>query len=307
MLDRIKIENYKSLKDVEFSCKRVNIFMGEPNSGKSNLIECLSFFSPGVFENIAQIIRFKTTADLFFDNNIKNPINIEAGNYSLNIKYNGENYVGLYRQDNDIFSKVIFNKTGLQNYFIFDSPFRVFKFISFSANDKPTSGSLEPPFGANLVSSIFSNRELKRLIADILRQNSLKLQIKPSSMEMEIIKHLDEDIISSYPFHCISETFQRLFFHLAAIETCSNSILIFEEPDFVPYPYHHKVLAERIAFSTSNQFFISTHNPFLVNALFNILPNNEIQLFNIASFESQSIITEAKLSDLPFQLTFSSN
>lgn len=44
-LKKIKIENFKSINEIDFDCKRVNIFLGEPNVGKSNILEALSFFS----------------------------------------------------------------------------------------------------------------------------------------------------------------------------------------------------------------------------------------------------------------------
>ena len=68
MLTNVKIKNFKSIRDLEFSARRVNVFVGEPNTGKSNIIAALAFFSPGTLAQGSQeILRFKTTADLFFD------------------------------------------------------------------------------------------------------------------------------------------------------------------------------------------------------------------------------------------------
>lgn len=300
MIDHIKIENYKSLKSVEFSCKRINIITGEPNSGKSNLIEALSFFSPGFFENINSIVRFRTTADLYYDNIIKNTIIINAGNYSLNIKHNGEFYSGLYRQGNDVFSKVTFNKNSLQNYFLFDSPFRYFKFIPGHTTDKPKTGALEAPFGDNLVSAIFSNRDLKRTLTEILNNLALRLQIKPSSMDMEILKQLDEDIISCYPLLSISESLQKLFFYLTAIESINNSVLLFEEPDILAYPPLTSVLVNKICSSYSNQFIITTHNPFFTQALNKEADPREISVFKLKMQEYQTVIDEYPSNKNPF-------
>ena len=44
--ENIKIENFKSLRHIELNdCKRINIFIGKPNVGKSNILEALSLFS----------------------------------------------------------------------------------------------------------------------------------------------------------------------------------------------------------------------------------------------------------------------
>lgn len=38
-LDWVEIKNFKSIKDLRLDCKRVNIFIGKPNVGKSNILE----------------------------------------------------------------------------------------------------------------------------------------------------------------------------------------------------------------------------------------------------------------------------
>jgi AAA15 family ATPase/GTPase len=47
MLEKIHIQNFKSLYDLEISVGRVNLFIGENGSGKSNLLEALVFVSAG--------------------------------------------------------------------------------------------------------------------------------------------------------------------------------------------------------------------------------------------------------------------
>ncbi len=52
-INHIDIRNFKSLRDCEITdCKRINLFIGRPNVGKSNIIEALSLFSiPFLKEN----------------------------------------------------------------------------------------------------------------------------------------------------------------------------------------------------------------------------------------------------------------
>ncbi|UFH52929.1 AAA family ATPase [Spirosoma sp. KNUC1025] len=40
-LNWVEIKNFKSIKDLRLDCKRVNIFIGRPNVGKSNILEGL--------------------------------------------------------------------------------------------------------------------------------------------------------------------------------------------------------------------------------------------------------------------------
>lgn len=52
MLERIHIENFKSLKDVTLDLQQVNLLIGPNNSGKSNLLKALEFFSTRVHQFI---------------------------------------------------------------------------------------------------------------------------------------------------------------------------------------------------------------------------------------------------------------
>lgn len=45
MIENIKIRNYKSIKEINFIPKRVNLFIGENGAGKSNILESLAIFS----------------------------------------------------------------------------------------------------------------------------------------------------------------------------------------------------------------------------------------------------------------------
>lgn len=44
MIKSFGIKNFKSVKNLSLECKKVNLFIGEPNVGKSNIIEALGFF-----------------------------------------------------------------------------------------------------------------------------------------------------------------------------------------------------------------------------------------------------------------------
>ncbi|KKW82067.1 hypothetical protein AAV97_00200 [Acinetobacter sp. Ag2] len=45
MIEYIKISNYKSIKEMSFRPKRINLFIGENGAGKSNILESLAIFS----------------------------------------------------------------------------------------------------------------------------------------------------------------------------------------------------------------------------------------------------------------------
>jgi len=110
------------------------------------------------------------------------------------------------------------------------------------------------------------------------------LVLRPQDNKMEVLKH-HEDIFISYPYSLVSDTLQRIIFYLAAIHSNKDAILAFEEPESHAFPYYTKYLAEIIALDKSNnQYFISTHNPYLLLSLLEKSPKDDVGIF-ITYFE----------------------
>jgi AAA15 family ATPase/GTPase len=52
MLEHIEISNFKSIKNIKLDLGRVNIFIGENGSGKSNILEAIAFLSAYFFDKL---------------------------------------------------------------------------------------------------------------------------------------------------------------------------------------------------------------------------------------------------------------
>jgi recombinational DNA repair ATPase RecF len=79
--NKVSIQNFKSIRDLEFASRRVNLFIGDANTGKSNILEALAAFSEGVYEDeqtLKDVLRFKTVADLFYDRDLSQPARVAA-------------------------------------------------------------------------------------------------------------------------------------------------------------------------------------------------------------------------------------
>lgn len=75
----LEIQNFKSIKHLKIDCNRINVFVGKPNVGKSNILEGLSLttiFPPDLLEQIDLLIRNNIFSNLLFDNNINEAIEI---------------------------------------------------------------------------------------------------------------------------------------------------------------------------------------------------------------------------------------
>lgn len=304
MVHRLSIKNYKSVKNLEITPNRINVFIGEHNSGKSNILEALSWFSINVLEAnfFSQVFRYKNVGDFFYDFDSTQTIEVSTDELNFKLRYARNNQGALlnafegiiYKTDSVIFNNdqwhenrnnsILFNlnidSNSVQQPFqgSLDSIFKTYIFkrlLKFEKNYRPY---LNPPFGDNVPALLQSNREWKQLISDFFKSKGFRLVLKPTENEIEMAKDVNDELYS-FPYATISETMQRFIFLLLSIETNNNSILILDEPESNMFPFFVKDFAERIAYNESNQYFISTHNPYLLGSLLEKTPLNEISVF----------------------------
>ena len=78
----LRIQNFKSIKDVTLHPRRVNLIIGEPNVGKSNLLEAMSLLGSITYEQtdkfMGSFIRYEEPRQLFYDILVANTIKVET-------------------------------------------------------------------------------------------------------------------------------------------------------------------------------------------------------------------------------------
>ena len=75
-INTLEITNFKSVKHFRLPCKRFNLFIGEPNTGKSNILEALGLVSfvgarhdqPTI--NMDGFVRHERLSHLFHDEEV---------------------------------------------------------------------------------------------------------------------------------------------------------------------------------------------------------------------------------------------
>jgi predicted ATPase len=293
MIDILNISGFKSIRKLSMDCKRVNVFIGRPGTGKSNLLEALGMFSFLYYGYLGykarDFIRFERTSNLFHDEWLDSTIGIRCGELIMRLEFmngefsgvcsTGEEVRGGFLGSYDDFER---NPSPFRNEPL--APFKSYRFRVNSNFNLHQSDSLLPPYGDNLLSLLLVDRELRSVVNQPFSSMGLRLGIRPQEGKLEVIKSVD-DVIISYPYSLTSETLQRLTFYMAAILSNKDSILIFEEPESHAFPYYTKYLAEVIALDQqNNQYFISTHNPYFLLPLLEKSPKNEISI-NIVYYE----------------------
>lgn len=98
MISHLKIKNFKSIRDLSLDCKRVNVFIGEPNTGKSNILESLgilSFNYHGYYgDDAKRFVRFGNTSNLSYDEILDEEIEIHCDSTSLSLKFENGRFMG---------------------------------------------------------------------------------------------------------------------------------------------------------------------------------------------------------------------
>ncbi|AKG92408.1 TPA_asm: AAA family ATPase [Geoglobus ahangari pleomorphic virus 1] len=281
MLKTLEIRNFKSIKHVKLDCRRINVFIGEPNTGKSNILESLGLLSWVAYGNtdLREFIRYENLLNLFYDLDLGERISISIDNSNL-LELRFENGEFILESANQVYAR--FNYTGANRIRpappIAMTPFKYYKFRVRSEFPGDNPSFLYPPDGENLLTVLLANKELKSLIFEVFNKFGLKPVFKPVEKKIEVQKEID-GIVIAYPYSLISDTLQRIIFYITAIESNKDSILIFEEPEANAFPFYTKFLAERIALDESNQYFISTHNPYLLLSILGKAPEKDVQIF----------------------------
>ncbi len=304
MIKSLEIRNFKSRRSLRLECRRVNIFIGKPNTGKSNILEVIGFLSHIYFGNLKDFIRLEKMDDLFYDHELSESILMrvvmERSDFIISTYYtNGEFHI---RLDNEA-PLLKYDYGGGIKY---KAPkdlrklFSIFKFYGFRPKSEFPSKEVDyliPPDGPNLLSILTVNKLLKKLVSNLLRKYGLRLILKPLEGKIEVAKEY-EDILITYPYTLISDTLRRLILYLAAIETNEASVIALEEPEAHAFPYYTKYLAERIALDKRNQYFISTHNPYFLLSITEKTPANELAVYITYYEDHQTKVRRLNTKDL---------
>ncbi len=129
---------------------------------------------------------------------------------------------------------------------------------------------LRPPDGRNLYYMLEYYPQIREFLQEILEDYGLKLVRDVENRKVMLMKKEGiEDTLVLLPFYLTADTIQRILFYYAAIKSNGHSIIIFEEPDVYIYPFYIETLAREIVDGATNQFFITTHNPYFVNGILN--------------------------------------
>lgn len=284
MIRKVTIRNFKSIRCLDFECTRVNVFIGAPNTGKSNIIEALGLFSVVYVSDLRDLVRVERTSNLFYDENIDEPIIVRCDDLELTLRFNGRDFTLSVTRGSNLLAEytIDFNAriTGRKPITRVELPIKLYRYRPLTAFWKSDLGYLYPPHGPNLMAILLTRKDLRSLVSNMVRPYGLRLVFKPQEGKIELLKYYEEDeILVSIPYSLLSDTLRRAIFYLVAIKSNRRATLLLEEPEVHSFPEYVKTLAEVIGHDKHNQYFITTHNPYLLLSLLEKTPANEISVF----------------------------
>lgn len=311
-IKNIEITNFKSIRQAEVKdCRRVNVFVGYPNVGKSNVLEALSLFSVSKKTNevkLKHLIRVTEEPTIYFNGNIQKPFKIIANkefeltgyhlhgdlkltlsNLNLLVEVNEptEEPLKVPFQYNTITFRNFEYQSVVENdqFALLEEALLYPKMYKFKKHTNTKLGDysvLSYPFGENMFSVIQSNSSIRRELSALLKPYSLKMLFDSGYQSFSLLKTIDEENVFSVDYSLIADTLQRLFFYKTAVLSNKEQILLLEEPEAHMFPpYISQLTSDIIQDKNQNQFFIATHSPFVLNDFMEDLKDDELSIYAV--------------------------
>lgn len=287
-IDKIKIKNYKSIEEIEFKTKKLNIIIGKNDSGKSNILEALNNFSM-LHENFKpQDACYKIT-----DKDIKILETAEIHDIEIALYFNDNVKIDEYKKN----GRAIYYKNGekitdksscdivdfynhkpidiIRDIYEYESGYelrRIDNIIinNFKNNFQELDKKIEMENICNtinyLINKCWSGKE-----------NKLNLSVKTNEIKISV-----NDIVADNDLSNRGTGFQLYIYMVIQIisklslKSPYSKIISIEEPERMLHPQAQrdfiKTLEEIMKLKKYKdiQFFITTHSPVIVNYSKNI-------------------------------------
>ena len=296
IIQELQIKNYKSIRELTLECARINVFVGEPNVGKSNILEALDLtYLSSMFNmndkvdkadviNIKDYFRVDNVTDLFHLGDLSKPISVlnHGLTYDISLRYSSNNKAGTFELEKSDGGITSFdNNFQPINEQYFGSPVKPYRYSSNAAFHDVGNyfNLLMPPYGNNLFKVVKHNPVLRDTLGALLADYGCELNIDLVTEEISVQLRVNKGIVYTLPWKAVAETLKRYIFYLAAIEYNNASVVTLEEPEVHSFPKYISSIADKIIESSGPQFFIATHSPYLLNNLIENSRENELAVF----------------------------
>lgn len=311
MISELRIENYKSISELSIKPKKFNLLIGRPNVGKSNILEAIALLGlPNLLEEKRKLsesgIRCLELKDLFHD--LSENIKIESDQFILKLDYkdhgnnttltsklesysstiNGKSLSLNLSKDGSTgydlsLARELANKLSIRPYFYDNNLIK-------KPESKLGSVKLSCPHGENLFDIIMSDKNIYNELKETLFEYGFEIFEIEGQNGFFLHKKIN-DKNKLLPFYLLADTLKRYLFHYTAINTNTDNILLFEEPESHSYPPYIHQLAQNIV-ASDNQYFIATHSPYLYEVFMKECKKEDLAIYYIDYLNHNTVIKE---------------
>lgn len=322
MLNEFSIENFKVFKEFKLkNLKKVNFFVGAPNTGKTSILEALSLFlakNPQMLVLLLEaraMLNSDSFESLFFDNDVNKPIILKSGSNQLDISPTSQDKELLLQSDKLNSSNLLQAVNNLDFSFKQRNGESILSNISFDQ----TGNTINFKVPKNQILETFSNNveflcgianrqfyythflvNLNKIIADKNKDENFQKKIKEFNKNIEQIKFGNENKIlvqqintqHTIDLRLFGQGFQFYIFILTTIISGKKYIIIDELENGLHFKSIDLLLKAILNSPEDVQFFITTHNEEVLKRLADLLKKEKDDIataFNIYYDEKKQL------------------
>lgn len=308
MIQSLAIERFKSIKSLSIACRKVNVFIGPPDTGKTNILEALFFLSRlgwGYAMDTSLRLRPELGFDpLFYRQFFDKPFTISLqldsprqGSPFQEITVKGTILGGVDRRLEVVTPFGAGHLSWGSAWHV--QPLDWIRYYAYSTSEQWSYetryhqgiNTITPPHGFNLLYIARHNAQVYELLKHTLAGLNWRLKFDQAQKTFRL-SEIRRDEIVEYNLDLLSDSLKRQFFYSSILRSSDNVTLVFDEPDVFAFPPYPKALGEMIGADPSNQFFLTTHNPYLLTGIVQKTPIKDLALFVCYRDEEGSTLTK---------------
>jgi hypothetical protein len=304
MIQRLTISRFKSVRDLAIDCRKVNVLIGAPDTGKTNILDALQLLSRLGFgwpiDTSLRISPQHGFDTLFYRQFFDQPFRIGFDDHELSAQRQGPNGLQFQIRRIGVDFKIDFGGSRqLQEldwvrFYSYRGP----EEWHYRSDYHRGTEIVTTPHGWNLTYIARHNEKVYDLLKETVRETGgaldWRLRFDPVTKQFGLSEVRQDDILD-YNLELLSDSVKRFFFYAAILATTSEATLVLDEPDVYAFPPYPKLLGEMIAEDTTNQFFLTTHNPYFLAALAEKTPASDLAIF--VCYRDAEGGTQARLLD----------